>query len=154
MAVRKETIRAQFTEAVQQVLEPGEHVQAGSYCVSGPSPWLAGGVGILIMALLGTRYYFVWATDRRVIFIKASFWTARPKGVAWADPRAAASIRDVDLQAAVWGKLWYRRTDGKEIRLNFHRWWLEEARQLAAILGAHAAPASPPPPPPPAAPTT
>ena len=38
MAVRKDTIKQQFTEALPPVLEPGELVLGGAYGVSGPNP--------------------------------------------------------------------------------------------------------------------
>ena len=37
MAVRKETIKQQFSEAFPAVLEPGERVIGGAYGVSGPN---------------------------------------------------------------------------------------------------------------------
>lgn len=37
MAVRKETIKQQFNEALPAVLEPGEQVLGGAYGVSGPN---------------------------------------------------------------------------------------------------------------------
>jgi hypothetical protein len=75
MAVRKEKVKQQFTEALAGVLEPGEHVQAGAYGPSGPNPFFAAGLfGILGMLLFGVRYYYVGVTDRRVVFMKSSFW--------------------------------------------------------------------------------
>jgi hypothetical protein len=38
VAVRKETIKQQFIEALPPVLEPGEQVLGGAYGVSGPTP--------------------------------------------------------------------------------------------------------------------
>jgi hypothetical protein len=135
MAFRKEKIKQQFTEAQAAALEPGEQVQAASLTTSGPSPWLAGAFGALIMLLAGMRYYYVIVTDRRVIFMKASMWTGRPKGVAWSDPRDQVQVRDVNV-AKVWSRLRYRRPEGKEIRLNFHMFWKDEFKALATALGA------------------
>ena len=44
MAVRKDTIKQQFTEAIPPVLEPGELVLGGAYGVSGPNPLWAQGL--------------------------------------------------------------------------------------------------------------
>ena len=84
MAVRKETIRTQFTEALGPVLEPGEQVVAGAVTQSGHSPWLTsafGALGYLIFMAFGTRLYFMAVTDRRVVLIKASILRGRPAGI-------------------------------------------------------------------------
>jgi hypothetical protein len=135
MAVRKETIKKQFDEAMSSVLEPGEQVAAGSYTISGPSPWLQGVLGFIGMLALGMRYYYVAVTDRRVLFMKASMWTQRPKGFAFADPKGSVAIHDVD-PSALWSHFRYRRPDGKEIRLNFHRMWRDEMETVVRALGA------------------
>lgn len=170
MAVRRETVRIQFHEAVQPLLEPGEQLVAGAYCGSGPNPLLLTGLfGLIGMLVAGVRYYFVWVTDRRVIFMSASMMTARPKGsVAWSDPRSSVSLSDV-TPAATWSWFRYHRPGvDKPIRLNFARPWRDDFAQMTSSLtggapeapAAPAAPAPPPPPPsaapppPPAPPTT
>ena len=81
MAVRKETIKQQFNEALPAVLEPGERVLGGTYGVSGPNPlWAQGLLGLAGFLLFGMRYFYVALTDRRLIFMNASFWTSRPQG--------------------------------------------------------------------------
>ncbi len=140
MALRKDTMKKQFAEALPAFLEPGEQVVAGAYTVSGPTPFLAGLVGIVGMLFMGMRYYFMAVTDRRVVFLKASMMTVRPKGLAWADPRSAVAISDVNATASVWGHLRYTRADGKTIRLNFQRFWRDEMQQVVAALGVQTAP--------------
>lgn len=135
MAFRKETIKRQFAEAQTEVLEPGEQVQAASLTTSGPSPWLIGAFGFLIMLLMGMRYYYILVTDRRVVFMKASLLSGRPKGLAFADPKSGVSVRDVKV-AGVWSKLRYGRPDGKEMRLNFHRFWRDEMQAVVQALGS------------------
>ena len=136
MALRKETIKTQFTEALPAVLEPGEQMQARTFCVSGPNPLLAQGLfGIIGLLLFQMRWYFVAVTDRRVVFMKASYWTGRPSGFAWADPRASVSVSDVNLGAKVWGHFKYTTpTKPSALRLNVHRWWLEEGNAVVAAL--------------------
>jgi hypothetical protein len=159
MAVRRETVRKQFEEAVRPVLEPGEQLVAGAYCASGPNPlFLTGLFGLIGMLVAGVRYYFVWVTDRRVIVMGASMMTARPKGnLVWADPRASVSISDV-TPAATWSWFRYQRPGvEKPIRLNFARPWREDFAQMTAALSGSAsatpsappAPGAPAPPPPP-----
>lgn len=67
MAVRKETIKQQFNEALPAVLEPGEQVLGGAYGVSGPNPlWAQGLLGLVGFLIFGMRYYYVALTDRRL----------------------------------------------------------------------------------------
>lgn len=152
MAVRKETIKKQFMEALPTVLEPGETLQAGTYCVSGPNPMFSQGLfGLIGMLIFQMRWYFMAVTDRRVVFMKASFWTGRPGGLAFADPKSAASVSDVVTDAKLWNHLKYSGPSRpKPLRLNFHAWWREEGKQVVASLGATGASTAMPPPAPPA----
>jgi hypothetical protein len=160
MAVRREAVRKQFEDAAQPLLEPGEQLVAGAYGASGPNPlWLSGLFGLVGMIIVNVRYYFVWVTDRRVLFMNASMMTARPKGgMSWADQRSAVSVSEV-TPAATWSWFKYHRpAGGKPIRLNFPRPWRDDFAAMTAALGgagtqAQAAPAPPPPeaPPPPSA---
>jgi hypothetical protein len=47
-------------------------------------------------------YYYVALTDRRLIFMNASFWTSRPKGLAWADPSDSVTISDLQTDNKLW----------------------------------------------------
>lgn len=150
MAVRREKIREQFRAAEQSLLEPGEQVVAGALTQAGPSPWLAGGIGFLIMYAFGMRIYFMTVTDRRVLFLKSSIWSARPKGLAFADPRDSVSLADVNV-AAVWSKVRYT-AGARSLRLNFHRIWRDDFEKIVqALRGAGRAPSGEPAPPPPPA---
>lgn len=138
MAVRKETIRAQFNEALRPVLEPEEHVVAGALTQSGPSPWLTsafGALGYLIFMALGTRLYFMAVTDRRVVLIKASILRTRPAGVGFIDGRSDVQLTRVKV-AALWSRAWYRRSDGKQLRLNFNRQWRDELQVIVKELAS------------------
>ncbi|MBI3649254.1 MAG: hypothetical protein HY240_10980 [Actinobacteria bacterium] len=157
MAVRRETIKRQFSEALAAgVLEPGEQVVAGALSQSGPSPWLAGAIGVLVMLAMGMHFYFIAATDRRVIFMKASMWSQRPQGLAWSDPRGAATVTDIVADARVWNSFKYLRPgESKPLRLNVSAVvWKDDARELIAALSApppaSSTGMSPVPPPPPA----
>lgn len=150
MAVRRETVRKQFEEAVQQHLEPGEQLVAGASGASGPNPlWLSGLFGLIGMLVAGVRYYFVWVTDRRVIFMGLSMMTSRPTGkVAWSDARSAVSISDA-TPAATWSWFKYYRPGGtKPIRMNFARPWREDFAQMTQALSG-TTPSAPPTPAPP-----
>ena len=151
MAVRKETIKQQFVEALPAVLEPGEQVQTGAFLVSGPSPmWVAGIFGLIGILLFKVRNYYLAVTDRRVIFYAASFWASRPKALAWADPRGSVSISDVVTDAKLWNRMLFSRPGAeKPLRLNVHAFWREEMKAVVSTLSAPAQSGSPPPPPPP-----
>jgi hypothetical protein len=65
MAIRKETIKQQFADALSGTLEHGERTEVSVLTVSGPSPWLTAGLfGYLGMLLTGSRWYFITLTDR------------------------------------------------------------------------------------------
>ena len=103
MAVRKETIKQQFNDALPAVLEPGERVLGGAYGVSGQNPlWAQGLLGLAGFLIFGMRYYYVALTDRRLIFMNASFWTSRPQGFAWSDPRDSITISDLQTDNKLW----------------------------------------------------
>jgi hypothetical protein len=149
MAIRKETIKKQFMEVLPAALEPGEQMQAGTFCVSGPNPMLSQGLlGVIGMLLFGMRWYFVAVTDRRVVFLKASYWTGRPSGFAWADPRSSVSVSDVNMSAKVWGHFRYTSpTKPSPLRLNVQRFWLDEGSAVVAALAPTSAAPSPTDPP-------
>jgi len=168
VAVRKETIKQQFNDALTPVLEPGEQVLGGAYGVSGPNPlWAQGLLGLAGFLIFGMRYYYVALTDRRLIFLNASFWTSRPKGFAWSDPRDSITISDLqsDNKLWNWGKI--SSPTKQDLRMNFHAFWRPELKAMGDLLadrivGARLAPgaagdptpaagngpSTPPPPPP------
>ena len=176
MAIRKETIKQQFNEALPAVLEPGEQVLGGAYGVSGPNPlWAQGLLGLLGFLIFGMRYYYVALTDRRLIFMNASFWTSRPKGFAWSDPRDSVTISDLQTDNKLWNWGKFSSPTKQNLRLNFHAFWRPELKAMGDILAdrivgprlgtgaagdrapaAGDAPSTPPAPPapPPAAPPT
>ena len=135
MAVRKETIKHQFNEALPAVLEPGEQVQGGAYCVSGPNPlWAQGLLGLAGYFIFGMRYYYAALTDRRVVFMNASFWTGRPGGLAWSDPRDANTISDLQTDNKLWNWCRYSSPTKENLRLNFHAFWRPETKALGDLL--------------------
>jgi hypothetical protein len=135
MAVRKETIKQQFTAALPTVLEPGEQVQGGAYCVSGPNPlWAQGLLGMAGYFIFGMRYYYLALTDKRVIFMNASFWTGRPGGLAWSDPRDAITISNLQTDNKLWNWGLYSSPTKENLRLNFHAFWRPEIKALGDLL--------------------
>jgi hypothetical protein len=136
MAMRKEKIKQQFDEFLAAgVLEPGEQIEGGVFTQTGPSPWFAGAIGILIYLAMGARWGFFAVTDRRVLFVKASIWSQRPKDLMWSDPKSEIRISDVVADAAVWSKFRYHRPDGaKPVRVNVNRIWRDELQSVMAAL--------------------
>jgi hypothetical protein len=124
MAVRKEAVKQQFTEALPGVLEPGEQVLGGAFGMSGPNPLFAQGLfGVAGYLIFRVRPYYVAVTDRRVIFMRASFWTTRPKGMAWSDARSSVTIRDVRTDAKLWNSATFSTPSKHKLRMNFHTFW-------------------------------
>jgi hypothetical protein len=173
VAVRKETIKQQFNEALPAVLEPGERVLGGAYGVSGPNPlWAQGLFGLAGFLIFGMRYYYVALTDRRLIFMNASFWSSRPKGFAWSDPRDSVTISDLQTDNKLWNWGKISSPTKQNLRMNFHAFWRPELKAMGDLLAdlivgprlasgaagdpapsAGPGPTAPPtPPPPPAAP--
>jgi hypothetical protein len=136
MAVRKEAVKQQFTEALPGVLEPGEQVLGGAFGMSGPNPLFAQGLfGVAGYLIFRVRPYYVAVTDRRVIFMRASFWTARPKR----------------SDAKLWNSATFSTPSKHKLRMNFHTFWGAETKTLGELLTAQLGdrPARPPPPQPP-----
>jgi len=134
-ATQRAKVKQRFHAAIQALLEPGEQVLAETRCQSGPSPWLTRPLGLLLAIHMGMRPYFIVVTDRRILFMRVSLVTGRPKGLAWADPKAGAQFHDTHLGNVVWSKTYYRRPDGEDIRLNIHRFWLEDGQSVVAAVG-------------------
>jgi hypothetical protein len=139
MAFRKEKIKEQYNAVIPTALEPGEQVLAGTYTQTGPSPWLQGGLGLILMLIMGAKWYYLVVTDRRVIWFRGSMWNARPKGTFEAEPRSAAQIHDVDVDNVIWSKFRIQKA-GKDTRVNVHRIWRDEVQQLVGVLAGQATP--------------
>jgi hypothetical protein len=126
---RKGAVTDRFTQAVQGVLEPGERLQAG--------------------AKSGGNAGFLWVTDRRVILIRSTWFKARPKGLAWVEPRRASAIQYESVSFGEstsrthappeghrkWCSLRYARADGEQVRLTFDEPWMDEVLELLKVLG-------------------
>ena len=112
------------------------------------------------------RYYYVALTDRRLIFMNASFWTSRPKGLAWSDPRDSITISDLQTDNKLWNWCKISSPTRQNLRMNVHAFWRPELKAMGDLLadrvvgpglaqraaGDPDTSAPPTPPPPPAAP--
>ena len=96
--------------------------------------WAQGLLGLAGFLIFGMRYYYVALTDRRLIFVNASFWTSRPKGFAWADPRDSITISDLQTDNKLWN--WGRISSPtkQNLRLNFHAFWRPELKAMGDLL--------------------
>jgi len=134
VAFRKDRIKELGSESLRSVLAPGEQEVVYLSVIAGPNPWLA--LGLLgLIGQLFTQYYYVAATDRRVVFLGQSRWSTKFKGLAFADPRTRGVVSDVKV-GSVWSSFRYRRPDGKVLRLNVHRIWRSEMGPFLQALGA------------------
>jgi len=137
VAVRKETIKQQFNEALPAVLEPGERVLGGAYGVSGPNPlWAQGLLGLAGFLIFGMRYYYYYValTDRRLICMSASFWSSRPKGFAWSDPRNSITISHLQTDNKLWNWGKISSPTKQNLRMNFHAFWRPELKAMGDVL--------------------
>lgn len=136
-AKRVETMR----EAVGPVLEPGEQVALSALGSTGPGLL----VGVLFFGPIGmmlfTKNYFVYLTDRRMIFLRASLSAKAAKGLAFAYPREDVSVVSVGKSAG-YTDVRFRMPDGQLRKFHFGRakegWGTgfdEEANAIAAALG-------------------
>jgi len=134
VAVRKETIKQQFNEGLPAVLEPGERVLGGAYGVSGQPRVGPGSARTRRVPDLRLRYYSVALTDRRLIFMNASFWTSRPKGFAWSDPRDSITISDLQTDNKLWNWGKISSPTKQNLRMNFHAFWRPELKAMGDLL--------------------
>ena len=136
--------RAKVEEFVKPQLEPGEQiVMTVSHVQTGPTPWFQALFGILF--LFWVKYQALVLTDRRVLVIKKSMMSGRPRAIDAAYPRNQVKVLDY-REPKVWGKLTLDYGSGP-VKLNVHRMNREQAQQFIDALGGVTAAASPPPPP-------
>jgi hypothetical protein len=137
MAWGKTRMLARVTEATLPLLEPEEQVKATAYAMSGPNPLLLAELGGIWLRMLLQKLYFITVTDRRVLFVKASMWTNRPKGLAFAYPRDVVGVISAS-RGFIFYVLKLRIVGRKDLRLNFNRNWRQEADAIAAAIGGAA----------------
>src|SRR4029453_4924620 len=75
-------------------------------------------------------------TDRRLIFMDASFWTSRPKGLAWSDPRDSITISDLQTDNKLWNWGKISSPTKQNLRMNFHPFWRPEPKAMGEWLAA------------------
>jgi hypothetical protein len=122
----KDKPKAQMMSGLNEVMEPGEQIQAATTAMRGPSPWLVGG----LLGVLFTKQYWVAVTDRRVLAVRM-----RKTGeVLFSDPRASVRLSEASPHS-VYSKLAIQRSDGTVIRFRVHRMWREEFDRVVTALG-------------------
>jgi hypothetical protein len=129
VAVRKETIKQQFNEALPSMLQPGEQVfwrcvrRLGAEPAMGAGSARAGRVPDLRHALLLRRPYRP-APDLR----------ERPKGLAWVDARDSITIRDLSTDNKLWNWGKISSPTKQDLRMNFHAFWRPELKAMGDLL--------------------
>jgi hypothetical protein len=91
-------------------------------------------LGLAGFLILGMRYYYVALTDRRSIFVNASFWTSRPKGFAWSDARDSITISDLQTDNKLWNWGKISSPTKQNLRMNFHAFWRPELKAMGDLL--------------------
>jgi len=80
------------------------------------------------------RYYYVALTDRRLIFMNASFWSSRPQGLAWSDPRDSITISALQTDNMLWNWGKISSPTKQNLRMNFHAFWRPELKAMGDLL--------------------
>lgn len=117
-------LRDKLRKRSQPFLEPGENIEVVLLAQTGPTPYLAGLGGIVILVLLLTgsvKYQTLLLTDRAVVVLKNNIW-GRPKEVV-------ARVDRRTPMAPMEGKLWGKTTVGT-VRLNIHRRFFKDFEEL------------------------
>ena len=106
----------------------------GAYVIPGPSPRVVGFLGASVQSLRGQGDLWMTVTDRRVLFLRTTFMTQKPRGFAWADARYAVSIDEIHGdERSGWNWFVYLRATEDPLRLNLSMIWNEE---FDGIIGA------------------
>ena len=142
MAVPKEVVSERFGSFLQPFLEPGERSVAAAFVIPGPSPMAIGFIGALIQLAKGQGDMWMTVSDRRVLFVRATFMTQKPKALAWADSRHTVQIAEVHAhERSGWNWFVYARPGEDPLRINLSVVWEEE---FAAIVDVLSSPPAPP----------
>jgi hypothetical protein len=88
-------------------------------------------------SIRGRRWFlrgrFLVITDKRMLLFKESIM-GRPKGILLSEDRLSVKSQE-DFGVLGWSTVWIRLPDGRKPRLNFTRFWREEASQVVDLLG-------------------
>jgi hypothetical protein len=138
MAIRRAKQKQQVIEKLSQSAPPGETFLACVHVETGPSPWLNAlfdEVPFLGLIMMYTRkFYFLTLTNTSVVVNTCSRYTNRPGDVVFAFPINQFPVIKVN-RAAVWSSMFVQFPgQGKQTRLNIHRYWRNEFDQLLAAL--------------------
>ncbi|MEV0371050.1 hypothetical protein AB0I10_14635 [Streptomyces sp. NPDC050636] len=134
MAMRKSTMKEQVAAAIAQQA-PGDRALVSITCLTGPTPWLTGALGLIGQMLV--KYYFVTVTDQAVVLHRMHRINQRPQEITYAIPRdqAQSAISDVNVNP-LWSSFRLALPgEAAPVRLNVHRIWRDEMEQLLAMIG-------------------
>jgi hypothetical protein len=128
-------LREQTEHVAAETLEPGEEIVSLAQGQARPRFWL--GLELLLgwVMFFFIKYYTVVLTDRRLILLRGSKLSARPKTVEWAEPRESIVVETFKRGFLV-SKFFFRRRHAEGVvRLRVARRAADEAEQIAAALG-------------------
>jgi hypothetical protein len=116
-------------------LEPGEQIVNIVTGQARPRFWL--GLELLIGSWMFffIKYYTLALTDRRVILVRGSKLTARPKRVEWAEPPESVVVETYKRGFLLTKLFLARRHADGVVRLRVGRRFADEAAEIAATLG-------------------
>lgn len=118
-------------EALATVLEANEDAQDLAYTSIGPSPLLLYELGGLYAEMIFLKPHYIAITDRRVILIRASRWSARGLSLVLAEPRDTVTAERFKPGVFRYTAFFLRTAGGDVRRLNFRRaLWKPEAEAM------------------------
>ena len=118
-------------EALAAVLEANEDAQDLAHVSIGPSPMLLYALGGTYAAMIFLKPHYIAMTDRRVILIRASFWSARGLSLVLAEPRETVTADRFRPGIYLFAAFVLRTAGGGQRRLNFRRTlWKAEAEAM------------------------
>ncbi|TJZ52810.1 hypothetical protein FCH28_16625 [Streptomyces piniterrae] len=135
MAMRKSTMKEQVAEAIAQQA-PGDRALVSITCLTGPTPWLTGALGLIGQMLV--KYYFVTVTEQAVVLHRMHRLNQRPQEITHAIPRdqIQGAVSEVNVNP-LWSSFRLALPgESAPVRLNVHRVWRDEMEQLLAMIGA------------------
>ena len=118
-------------EALAAVLEANEDAQDLAHTSIGPSPLLLYELGGLYAEMIFLKPHYIAITDRRVILIRASRWSARGRSLVLAEPRDTVTAERFKPGVFRYTAFFLRTAGGDVRRLNFRRaLWKPEAETM------------------------
>ena len=163
MAVRRNTVKRTVGPALYRVMEPGDQIIAGTWAVTGPTPWLEMlGTVATVLAVAGIttdmtlepfrelvtlaplvllfwrRPVFVAVTQRQLICYRLSRMNNAPDRLLFCAPLPSTRMTYLGRSAPRWRSIRYDGpgAESRGLRLNVAGRWRQDLDEVLAALQA------------------